>query len=81
MFGAALEDRTDSIEDVEKLRGKLTAGLMLIEGTVINEPESYVPHIVSVSFEGHKGRSACKAAWGKGGYIYRGQVLHVLKES
>ena len=87
VFGAALEDRTDSIEDVEKLRGKLTAGLMLIEGTVINEPESYVPHIVSVSFEGIRAEVLVRLLGEKGIYIgtgaacSKGKLSRVLLES
>ncbi len=52
MFGAALSDSRTSTEKVQKLREHLIYGLRRIKGAVINVPEAFVPHIVSVSFEG-----------------------------
>ncbi len=87
VFGAALNDRTDSTEDVKKLRLKLTAGLKKIEGAVINEPEAYVPHIVSVSFKGIRAEVLVRLLGEKGIYIgtgaacAKGKLSRVLLES
>ena len=52
VFGEALEFYKSDIEKVEKLRSILIEGLRGIEGAIVNIPDAYVPHIVSVSFEG-----------------------------
>jgi cysteine desulfurase len=56
VFGEALEKGLASFEDhivhVSALHDKLVSGLSAIDGASLHLPESKVPHIVNVSFEG-----------------------------
>ena len=89
-FGHALKrglDRTDTNTHVTALRAALVSGLGQIEGAVVNEPGAYVPHIVSVSFEGIRAEVLVRALGengiciGTGAACSRGKVSRVLLES
>lgn len=89
-FGDALRrglDRKDAYAYVAMLRDSLVSGLSQIEGTVVNEPKAYVPHIVSVSFEGIRAEVLVRTLGengiciGTGAACSRGKVSRVLLES
>jgi cysteine desulfurase len=72
---------------VRALRIALVGGLRQIEGAVVNEPKSVVPHIVSVSFEGIRAEVLVRLLGdsgiciGTGAACSRGKVSRVLLES
>ncbi len=89
-FGDALSrglGRTDENAHVDALRTELVSGLGQVEGAVVNEPKAYVPHIVSVSFEGIRAEVLARTLGengvciGTGAACSRGKVSRVLLES
>ncbi len=89
-FGEALTrglDRRDAYEKINALRDMLTDGLSQIDDAVINVPKAFVPHIVSVSFEGVRAEVLVRTLGengvciGTGAACSRGKVSRVLLES
>ncbi len=89
-FGDALRrglERKDAYVHVQALRTSLVVGLKQIEGAVVNEPKAFVPHIVSVSFEGLRAEVLVRTLGesgiciGTGAACSRGKVSRVLLES
>jgi cysteine desulfurase len=90
VFGDALRRGladTATFAHVEALRAALLSGLRQIEGAVLNIPDAYVPHIVSVSFEGVRAEVLTRMLGdqgiciGTGAACSRGKVSRVLLES
>lgn len=87
VFGQALKDFDADNDKVAELREKLIAGLTEIDGARVNVPDSFVPYIVSVSFEGVRAEVLVRLLGEKGIYIgagaacSRGKLSRVLLES
>ena len=89
-FGEAFENGllsyTEAAEHIHSLRKKLIAGLLAIDGAVVNEPESYVPHIVSISIDGVRGEVLARLLGekgiciGTGAACSRGKLSRVMLE-
>ena len=89
VFGEALRRGfADTMTDahIKALRAALVTGLSQIEGAVVNAPAEYVPHIVSVSFEGIRAEVLARLLGdqgiciGTGAACSRGKVSRVLLE-
>lgn len=88
-FGEALEQMSQLEENnklVEQLRAAFVAGIAQIDNAVINLPERFVPHIVSVSIEGVRGEVLARVLGekciciGTGAACSRGKLSRVLLE-
>ncbi len=88
-FGEALRRGfadTATLAHVEALRSALIFGLGKIEGAVVNIPHAFVPHILSVSFEGIRAEVLVRLLGDQGIYIgtgaacSRGKVSRVILE-
>jgi cysteine desulfurase len=85
--GSALRRAPFDNAKIELMRDKLVQGLNKIEGAHINTPQVYVPHIVSVSFEGLRAEVLVRLLGEKGIYIgtgaacSKGKISRVLLES
>lgn len=89
VFGEALRRGfadTTTYAHVEALRASVISGLKQIEGAVVNIPADYVPHIVSVSFEGIRAEVLVRLLGdqgiciGTGAACSRGKVSRVIME-
>lgn len=89
VFGEALRRGfadSKTLAHVEALRSALVSGLKQIEGAVVNIPDAYMPHIVSVSFEGIRAEVLVRLLGDQGIYIgtgaacSRGKVSRVILE-
>lgn len=87
VFGEALKHFNPNHDKVTELREKLIVGLDKIDGARVNVPDSFVPNIVSVSFEGVRAEVLVRLLGEKGIYIgagaacSRGKLSRVLLES
>ena len=87
-FGEALEDIARFRENyqVERLREAFVVGVAQIDNCIVNIPERFVPHIVSVSFEGVRGEVLARVMGekgiciGTGAACSRGKLSRVLLE-
>ena len=88
-FGEALEENArieENIKHVKQLREVFVAGAEQIDNCIVNTPESFVPHIVSVSFEGVRGEVLARVMGekgiciGTGAACSRGKLSRVLLE-
>jgi cysteine desulfurase len=89
-FGEALESAQTLFSEAEAkiplLREMLIGGIQEIEDASINVPESFVPHIVSVSFAGVRGEVVARLMGekgiciGTGAACSRGKLSRVLLE-
>ena len=76
----------ENIKHVKQLREEFVAGAEQIDNCIVNTPESFVPHIVSVSFEGVRGEVLARVMGekgiciGTGAACSRGKLSRVLLE-
>lgn len=86
-FGYALSRAPFDNAKIELMRATLVQGLEKIGGAHVNTPRVYVPHIVSVSFEGLRAEVLVRLLGEKGIYIgtgaacSNGKISRVLLES
>lgn len=89
-FSEALEEiarHEANYKLVEQLREAFVAGVKQIDSCIVNVPERFVPHIVSVSFEGVRGEVLARVMGekgiciGTGAACSRGKLSRVLLES
>ncbi len=88
-FGEALEEIARFGENnmqVERLREKFIEGVAKFDDCVVNTPKRFVPHIVSISFEGVRGEVLARVMGekgiciGTGAACSRGKLSRVLLE-
>ncbi len=88
-FGEALEEIAQLEENnkqVDQLRDAFVSGVTQIDNCIVNTPERFVPHIVSVSFEGVRGEVLARVMGekgiciGTGAACSRGKLSRVLLE-